>query len=172
MPLQPVREIAFQTPFFDYLRRFNEFNETHTMKTQSFKSHTQWVPTYHFATFALLLACLVISVLMFFDMSGCPWLLPTWMVLSTLSLISVAFHARSFALKVQDRAIRAEESLRHYILTGKPLDARLEPLQIVALRFASDDEFPALALRAAEQGIKPDDIKKQVKYWREDTYRV
>ena len=77
-----------------------------------------------------------------------------------------------FALKAQDRAIRAEENLRHFILTGKPLDGRLEPLQIVALRFAADDEFPGLAARAAEQSMKPDDIKKAVKYWRADLRRV
>lgn len=90
----------------------------------------------------------------------------------TVCVFFVAFFARTFALRAQDRAIRAEENLRHFMLTGKPLDARLEPLQIVALRFASDDEFPALAVRAAEQSMKPDDIKKQVKYWRADTYRV
>jgi hypothetical protein len=48
----------------------------------------------------------------------------------------------SFALRAQDRAIRAEENLRHFILTGKPFDSRLRMSQIIALRFAPDDEFP------------------------------
>ena len=52
------------------------------------------------------------------------------------------------------------------------LDTRLAPLQIVALRFASDGEFAELARRAAEQNLDPKDIKKSVKHWRPDTYRV
>lgn len=142
------------------------------MKEQSFKSHTQWVPSYHFATFAVLLACLVISVLMFFDMSGCPWLLPTWMVLSTLSLVSVAFHARAFALKVQDRAIRAEESLRYFILSGKRIDPNLRLRQYIALRFASDAEFVALADRAAAEKLEPAAIKAAIQNWRADRHRA
>ena len=74
--------------------------------------------------------------------------------------------------KAQDRAIRAEEQLRHYVLTGKLLDRRLTMRQIVALRFASDAEFVALAQRAVEQSMSPDAIKQAVKEWRADTYRV
>src|SRR6476660_9774589 len=48
---------------------------------------------------------------------------------------------RIFALKAQDRAIRAEENLRHFALTGKLLDSQLTVRQIVALRFAPDAEF-------------------------------
>lgn len=80
--------------------------------------------------------------------------------------------SRSFPLKAQDRAIRAEENLRHYALTGKLLDARLTPPQIAALRFASDPEFVALAQEAANKGTKPDEIKRAVKNWRPDTHRV
>jgi hypothetical protein len=79
---------------------------------------------------------------------------------------------RIFALKAQDRAIRAEENLRHYVLTGKLLDARLTPRQITGLRFAPDGEFPALAQRAAAENLAVDDVKKAVKNWRPDTYRV
>jgi hypothetical protein len=80
--------------------------------------------------------------------------------------------ARVLALKAQDRAIRAEENLRHYVLTGKLLDPRLTPLQIVALRFASDEEFVALARQAAERNMEPNDIKRAVKNWRADLHRV
>ena len=84
----------------------------------------------------------------------------------------VFFFARLFPLKAQDRAIRAEEQLRHYVMTGKLLDARLTVRQIVALRFASDGEFVTLAQRAVDQGLSEDAIKKEVKHWRADTYRV
>ena len=57
-------------------------------------------------------------------------------------------------------------------MTGKLLDPRLTVKQVVALRFASDGEFVALAARAASEGLAPDDIKKAVKTWRADEYRV
>ena len=75
------------------------------------------------------------------------------LVLVTVALFLVALYARSFALRAQDRAIRAEENLRHFVLTGKLLDARLSMRQIIGLRFASDDEFVALAQKAAAAGM-------------------
>jgi hypothetical protein len=94
------------------------------------------------------------------------------LVVLTAAVMAVAFYARAFALKAQDRAIRAEEQLRHYVLTGRLLDPRLTVRQIVGLRFASDAELPALATRAAESGLSSEDIKKAVQVWRADTYRV
>ena len=79
---------------------------------------------------------------------------------------------RTYALKAQDRAIRAEENLRHFILTGKPFDSRLNIRQIIALRFASDEELPALAKKAAEEKLRSKEIKQQIKDWREDNYRI
>ena len=87
-------------------------------------------------------------------------------------LFSMAGFVRIYALKAQDRAIRAEEALRHYILTGKPLDARLRMGQIIALRFASDNELPELAGRAVNENLTSQDIKKAIKDWRADYYRV
>lgn len=79
---------------------------------------------------------------------------------------------RSFPIKAQDRAIRAEENLRHYVLTGKLLDSRLRIGQIIALRFASEEELPELAQRAASENLKADDIKKEIRNWRMDHHRV
>jgi len=89
-----------------------------------------------------------------------------------LCLMVTAVFARVLALKAQDRAIRAEENFRHYVLTGKPLDSKLSVRQIVALRFASDAELPQLASKAAQQDLKPDDIKRAVQNWRADLYRA
>jgi hypothetical protein len=83
-----------------------------------------------------------------------------------------AFFGRVFALKAQDRAIRAEENLRHFVMTGKLLDPRLSMGQIVALRFASDGEFVVLAQKAAADSMKPADIKRAVRNWRADEYRA
>jgi hypothetical protein len=92
-------------------------------------------------------------------------------VLSWCALLT-ALYGRIFALRAQDRVIRVEENLRHYLLTGKPLDSRIDVKQAIALRFASDAELPALAERTVGEGLKPDDIKRAIKNWRADEYRV
>jgi len=96
---------------------------------------------------------------------------------SLIALLSVAIvlvtgFSRTFALKAQDRAIRAEENLRHFAMTGKLLDKRLTVSQIIGLRFASDGEFVALAQRAADEGMSRDAIKREVKNWRADHDRL
>jgi hypothetical protein len=90
----------------------------------------------------------------------------------SICLFVLAICARMFALTAQDRAIRAEENFRHFLLAGKPLDPRLSIRQVTALRFASDGEFPALAARAAAENLAPDAIKRSVKDWRADEHRV
>jgi hypothetical protein len=87
-------------------------------------------------------------------------------------LIGFYWYTRWFALRAQDRAIRAEENFRHFILTGKPLDSRLRMGQIIALRFASDEEMPALAKRAVEEKLSQKEIKKAIKTWKPDYNRV
>ena len=119
-----------------------------------------------------MLALLIGSINNFANAQGNNLYSASLLILASLLIISVAVHARLFALKVQDRAIRAEENLRYFILTGKRLDARLSLKQIIALRFASDEEFPSLAQRAAEQNLSNDAIKKEIKSWRPDTRRV
>ena len=92
-------------------------------------------------------------------------------VMSFSAIIQWLF-ARVFPLKAQDRAIRAEENLRHFALTGKLLDKRLKMGQIIALRFASDSEFPELARKAAESSMPSKAIKQEVKAWRADHDRM
>jgi len=143
------------------------------METQNYQNHTQRVPGFLAVGFVLLLTFIGGGVNLYRSFGDHQRLYSAALVpVLTLCVFAIAIYARAFALKAQDRAIRAEERIRHYILTGKPLDSRLEPKQIIALRFASDDEFPALAVRAAEQNMLPDAIKRQVKYWRADSHRA
>ena len=93
-------------------------------------------------------------------------------VVLTVACLMLFFFCRIFALKAQDRAIRAEENLRHFVLTGKLLDPRLSIRQIIGLRFASDEEFPELAKRAAGEDLPEDAVKRAIQNWRADTYRV
>jgi hypothetical protein len=139
---------------------------------QNYKNHRQIVPTYHGLTWLPALALLGGAIMNIIHSSK-ENLYSAWLILLiALLFISVILHSRRFALIAQDRAIRAEENLRHFMLTGRPLDARLTLGQVIALRFASDEEFPSLAQRAADQGLSNNDIKKEVKTWRADYHRV
>jgi len=93
-------------------------------------------------------------------------------VVLDIAMLMLWVFCRIFALKAQDRAIRAEENLRHFALTGKLLDPRLTIRQVIALRFAPDAEFVLLAKKAAEESTAPDHIKRSIINWRADTYRV
>jgi len=77
-----------------------------------------------------------------------------------------------FALKAQDRSIRVEENFRHFVATGKPLNSSLRISQIIALRFAGDAEFVALAKKAADEKLSSKEIKQLIKDWKGDYHRV
>ena len=141
---------------------------------QSYKNHAQIVPLYHRVLTAMLLLTLIGSIVNLTKSWGdsTRFYSASLIVALTIAAVLLFIFVRIFPLKAQDRAIRAEEQLRHYVLTGKLLDGRLTMRQIVALRFASDAEFAALAQRAADQSMTPDAIKREVKQWRADTYRV
>jgi hypothetical protein len=144
------------------------------MKQQNYSNHRRFVLMYHGLTFFLILLLLVSSIYYTISAMGCHQSLKPGLFLFVISLVlmNLFFFARVFALKAQDRAIRAEENFRHYLLTGKPLDSKLTIRQIIGLRFASDEEFPALAQKAVEENISENDIKKAVKNWRGDYYRA
>jgi hypothetical protein len=63
--------------------------------------------------------------------------------------------------KAQDRAVRAEENFRYFILTGKPLPVGLTIRQITALRFASDEEFALLVERTLSENLTLKKLNKQ-----------
>lgn len=144
------------------------------MATQNYANHRQFVPMFHGVLFGILLLTLIGSCVNLFESWGdhIVFYSASLIVVLVVCLIMAALFARIFALKAQDRAIRAEENLRHFALTGKLLDSRLGIKQIVALRFAPDAEFPTLAKKAAQEKMAPNDIKQAVKDWRPDTDRV
>lgn len=144
------------------------------MKTQNYKNHRRYVFLYHTVTFTLILLLLVSSVYYTIRAYNAEETLRPWLFLFLIGLILffIFFFTRIFALKAQDRAIRAEENFRHYLLTGNPFDSRLTIRQIIGLRFASDEELPELAKKAKEENLSEEDIKKAIKNWRADYYRV
>jgi hypothetical protein len=139
---------------------------------QEYSNHRHWVPLYHLLTFGAMAALMIGSILFLFMNYNESLTLALLLMLMVMTLISVSFHCRSFALKAQDRAIRAEENLRYFILTGKRLNQNLSLYQIIALRFASDEEFVSLSDKAVEQNLKPDEIKRLIKNWRPDHHRA
>jgi hypothetical protein len=146
------------------------------VEEQSYAKHAKFVPLYHFVLFAVILVVFIGSLVNLYrrlmNDNHVGRLSAELIVLTSVALILLFFFARTFPLKAQDRAIRAEENLRHFALTGKLLDPRLTIKQIIGLRFASDAEFPELARRAADQSMSLDDIKKSVKTWRPDHDRL
>lgn len=141
---------------------------------QDYKNHTQWVPMFHFVLGPLLLLSFIGScVNLYLSLNDHERLYSASLILVlNFAMLILAFLARIFALKAQDRAIRAEENLRHFAMTGKLLDPKLGVRQIVALRFAPDGEFVALAAKAAETSMAPKEIKQAIRNWRGDYYRV
>src|SRR5580693_8514630 len=144
------------------------------MATQNYSNHTRLVPGFHFVLFVILVLTLIGSLINLYHSWGIhgQFYSAALIVVLVVCCVLVANYARVFPLKAQDRAIRAEENLRHFALTGKLLDARLGVKQIVALRFAPDNEFVDLAKKAADGNMPPADIKRAIKNWKSDDYRV
>jgi len=144
------------------------------MQEQSYAKHAKFVPMFHYVLFGIIALTFIGSFVNLFQSFGDHERLYNASLISaiTAALVLLFFFTRTFAMGVQDRAIRAEENLRHFVLTGKLLDRRLSIKQIVGLRFASDAEFAELARKAAEGNMPPNEIKKSVKNWRADHDRV
>jgi hypothetical protein len=144
------------------------------MDTQNYGNHRQFVPIFHAVLGGMLVLTFIGSLVNLVQSAGDHQRLYSASLIAvlTLCMLILFIFARNFPLKAQDRAIRAEENLRHFAMTGKLMDPRLTIRQVIALRFASDGEFVALAKRAADENLAPDAIKKAVKSWRADLYRV
>ena len=144
------------------------------MSEQTLKNHARFVPSYHFFTlpvfginFAWSLYRLRYLGLSFAGIFG---------ALLAAALLVLALRARLFALCVQDRVIRLEERLRYERVLPEELRWRADELtvdQFIALRFASDDELPALMKKVLDEKITArKTIKQLIKNWRADYLRA
>ncbi|MEI7026849.1 DUF6526 family protein [Paenibacillus sp. y28] len=145
-----------------------------TGPSQNVDNHKRFDPLYHpllmpgsFVVFILVLVYLFTSF-----SAGENRLLSVILLLFSLCLLVVVMKLRLYALCLQDRIIRTELQLRYYMLTGGTLPGSLTLKQIIALRFASDEELAGLAARAAEEGLAPAQIKKAIRSWQPDHLRV
>ena len=142
------------------------------MQDQNFKNHARMVPGYHYITFLLVVLLLIGAIVNLVKSSSENLYSASLLVLVPVIFLLISFYARAFSLKAQDRAIKAEENFRHYLLTGKPMNSELKMRQIIGLRFASDGEFPALAEKAVSEKMSEKEIKKSIVTWKPDYYRV
>lgn len=144
------------------------------MSDQNYSNHRRFVPGYHILLTFLLgsgFAVAVVNIIRHPANNG-GFVSSVLIALLFICAMLLFWYSRLFPLKAQDRAIRAEEGLRFFILSGKTLDRRLTIGQIAALRFAGDDEFVALVVQTLTENLSPKDIKKRVKNWRADHHRV
>ena len=141
-------------------------------REQNYKSHRRYFPWHHFVVQPLLFANFIAqTVRLVNDQSK--W--NVWQVVLAIALVIFSFTSRSMSLRAQDRVIRLEERMRlMQLMPGEQsvIDG-LRPGQLIALRFASDAEAPALARRAAAGELqKGEAIKKEIQNWRPDYLRV
>lgn len=141
------------------------------MADQNAQNHGRFVPLFHFVTFGLL-------AINFFRSTHGLWPYSAMGIhdfLLATALILLAWFTRAFPVGVQDRVIRLEERLRVRELAPAHA-ARFDALpiaQVIALRFASDAEFPALLQQVLDGKLTaPKDIKAAIKTWRADDQRI
>jgi hypothetical protein len=143
------------------------------MAEQSYKSHRRYLPIYHFFVEPVLFLNIIAQLMYFYRYRT---LFKAWMVIVAVALMVLAWTARSMAVKAQDRVIRLEERLRLASVLPAELRERineLRPSQLVALRFAPDEELTGLVERCLSGELaKSDQIKREIGTWRPDTHRV
>jgi hypothetical protein len=141
-------------------------------ETQSLKNHARLDPAYHILLFATYLLNLVYAG---FHVYRQPSLSSGWYVVLSLLAIVPLLKIRTYPLKVQDRVIRLEERLRLQALAPQEWHTQIYRLtegQLIALRFAADDEVVSLAKEALEKNLNRKQIKERIRSWRADDWRI
>lgn len=140
---------------------------------QSLANHTRWHVPFHYFVLPVMLINVIWLVVQFVKAPG-----PNsgWWIVVSLALLMLTFLVRLNPLKVQDRIIRLEERLRYQQVLSPallPQTSALRTGQIIALRFAGDDELEELVGAVlAGKLTKSIEIKRAIKNWRGDTFRV
>lgn len=147
------------------------------MPEQNYANHAKFVPGFHFVTVGIFVINLLWSLYrLVVGLPGVPLFDRILAVAVAAALGLLAWYARTFPLRAQDRVIRLEETLRLERLLPaelRPRIAELRPSQFIALRFASDEELPELARAVLEhKDMKSDEIKQKVRTWRADHLRM
>jgi len=140
------------------------------MAEQSYANHAHR-PTETGVLWLLSLVALILIVQQFRGADTRDWAI----VVLTLAMFLVGWISRVYIVRLQDRIIMLEMKVRAAEVLPAGQDAALAKLtkqQIVALRFASDEELGALLERVVRDNLPPKAIKAAVKNWRADHYRT
>jgi hypothetical protein len=140
---------------------------------QSYKNHTRIYPLYHFWSVFPLLVNFIWSVYRLrFGITG----ESVVGVILAVGLLALLGASRAQTLAVQDRVIRLEMRLRLREVLPPDLAAQAERIpvkKLIALRFASDAELPALVRDILAGTVATaKDIKLRVKDWQADHLRA
>ena len=142
-------------------------------KPQSFANHTRIVPAYHMVAFPILAINVLWSIYRVIRNFSADSVIS---LLVAFALVIIFLFARLFTLTVQDRVIRLEMRLRLEKLLPADLQPRIPELtlsQLVALRFASDEELSALTRRVLTENITDRKVIKQmIQKWNPDHLRA
>ncbi len=100
-----------------------------------------------------------------------------WWIVVSLALLVLALLTRLNPLTAQDRIIRLEERLRYHQLlpeeVAREASTTLTRGQVIALRFAPDEELPALVRQVLDGKLtRPAEIKRAIQAWRADDFRI
>jgi hypothetical protein len=139
---------------------------------QNYANHTRFDPKFHFFIIPVFVFTFLLSIWNLIKNFG---FVSAWMVVVSLGAVVAVFTIRLYALKAQDRLIRLEERQRLSLLLPESLRTRIPALtegQLIALRFASDAEIPALVEKTLAGNLRPREIKKAITNWRPDYFRI
>jgi len=142
---------------------------------QNLQNHMRLHPPFHFVILPMLLLNFIFSIYVTIHHWPAHWALGVWSIVMSVVFFVMAGIARGGAIKVQDRVIRLEERLRLAALLPAEDRAHIDELsveQLIALRFASDAELPALVRKTLTQNLEPKAIKQSIVNWRGDYHRV
>lgn len=148
---------------------------------QNYANHAKVVPVFHYFLLPVLFINLVGTSYWVYATARHAWgSFPLFHailnLLLAIAMVILAFLAPILALGVQDRVIRLEERLRYQQLFPQDLKPHINEFttnQLVALRFASDAELPALARKVLTENVKERKaIKQMIQSWRADYQRI
>ena len=138
------------------------------MRTQSYASHAHRPTLTNIAGLLALVATVLLMIFLFRQ----PSVLSFGLVLLSFAVFTLVLISRTYTVRLQDRIIRLE-MLGRLARLGRERDLpRLSTRQVVALRFASDAELPALLDRTLAENLTSDQIKRAIVDWQPDLYRT
>lgn len=139
---------------------------------QTYANHRRFEPLQHFILIPIFLVTFGTTI---WHLIKYPSLHSAWVMVLAFAVLALAVQVRVYSLKVQDRLIRLEETLRMERILPEDLKPRIVQLsvkQMVGLRFAADAELADRVREALDQNLGGEAIKKHIKTWRPDTFRV